>query len=128
MDKHEHHAELVNEFLADQEQIFNSSDQGIYAYLDDGCRVCNDKFATLLGYSSPEEWFEVNVQGSFPAIFVADKSQQVLVNAYQEAVEKMVGSTNKITWKKKSGETVDTTVILVPIIYKDHVLALHFVS
>ena len=128
MGQHKHHAELVNEFFAEQKKIFDSSDQGIYVYLDDDGRVCNDKFATLLGYSSPDEWLKVDVQGSFPSAFVADQSQQVLVSAYQNALEKMVGSVNKITWKKKSGETVDTTVILVPIAYQDHIFALHFVA
>ena len=128
MDKHEHHAELVSGFLKQQKQIFDSSSQAIYAFLDDDCRVCNQKFASLLGYSSPDEWFKVNVNGAFPAAFVDNRSQLILVNAYQNAMEKMMGSTVKIVWKKKSGGTVNTTVTLVPIAYQDHVFALHFVS
>lgn len=128
MNQHEHHAELVSGFVAEQKAIFDSSGQSIYAFLDDDCRVCNHKFATLLGYSSPDEWFKVNVQGSFPSAFVDDKSQQTLVTAYQNAMEDMVATRVKVTWKKKSGGTVDTTVILVPISYKGHVFALHFVS
>lgn len=128
MNQHKHHAELVDGFFAEQKQIFNSSEQGMYVYLDDDCRACNDKFATLLGYASPEEWFKVDVQGSFPGAFVADKSQTILVSAYQDAMEKMVGSTNKITWKKKSGEMIDTMVTLVPVAYQDHIFALHFIS
>lgn len=128
MDQHNHHGELVNGFLKEQKQIFDSSDNGIYVFLDDDCRACNHKFATLLGYTSPEEWFKVNVQGSFPDAFVDSKSQQTLVTAYQNAMEKMTGSTIKVTWKKKSGGTIDTTVILVPIVYQNHTFALHFVS
>lgn len=128
MDKHEHHGERVSGFLKEQRQIFDSSDQALYVFLDDDCRVCNDKFATLLGYDSPDEWSKVEAKGSFPGVFVADKSQEVLVTAYQNAMEKMVGSTINVTWKKKSGETVDTAVILVPIVYRGHVLALHFIS
>src|SRR3989338_8042917 len=128
MDTHEHHAELVKGFFEEQKQIFDSSDQAIYAFLDDDCRVCNNKFATLLGYASPDEWFKVDVKGSFPGAFVDSKSQETLVTAYQNAMEKMVGSTFKVTWKKESGETVDTTVTLVPIAYKGHIFAFHFVS
>src|SRR3989338_3154964 len=101
MNKHEHHAELVSGFLKQQKQIFDSSSQAIYAFLDDDCRVCNQKFASLLGYSSPDEWFKVNVNGAFPAAFVDNRSQLILVNAYQNAMEKMMGSTVKIVWKKK---------------------------
>jgi PAS domain-containing protein len=128
MEKHEHHAELVNGFFKEQQQIFDSSSQAIYAFLDDDCRVSNQKFATLLGYSSPDEWFKVDVQGSFPNAFVDSKSQQALVTAYQNAMENMAGSTIKVTWKKKSGKTVDATVILVPVVYQGHTFALHFIS
>jgi hypothetical protein len=114
--------------LKEQQQVFDASEQGMYAFLDDDCRVCNDKFATLLGYASPDEWFKKDVQGSFPDVFVDPKSQRALVTAYQNAMEKMVGSTIQVTWKKKSGGTVDTTVILVPVVYQNHVFALHFVS
>ena len=128
MDQHEHHAELVSGFFKEQQHIFDSSSQAMYAFLDDDCRVCNQKFATLLGYSSPDEWFKVNVQGAFPAAFVDNRSQQTVVAAYQNAMEKMEGAAIKVAWKKKSGGTIDTTVILVPVAYKGHVFALHFIS
>ena len=128
MDQHEHHGELVKGFFEEQKQIFTASDQAIYAFLDDDCRVCNAKLATLLGYASPDEWFNVNVQGSFPNAFVDPQSQQALVTAYQNAMEQMAGATIQVTWKKKSGGTIDTTVILVPVAYQGHVFALHFVS
>ena len=128
MDKHDGHGALVTGFLKEQKQIFDSSSQAVYAFLDDDCRVCNQKFASLLGYSSPDEWFKVNVHGAFPAHFVDDRSQLTLVTAFQNAMEKMTGSTIKVTWKKKSGGTVDTTVILVPVMHGDHPFALHFVS
>src|SRR3989344_318903 len=113
MDQHKHHAELVSGFFTEQQQIFDSSSQAMYAFLDDDCRVCNSKFAALLGYSSPDEWFKVNVQGAFPAAFVDNRSQQTVVAAYQNAMEKMEGAAIKVAWKKKSGGTIDTTVILV---------------
>jgi len=40
----------------------------------------------------------------------------------------MIGSTIDLTWKKKSGGTVDSTVILVPVAYDGHLFALHFLS
>jgi hypothetical protein len=128
MDKHEHHAELVSGFFNEQKQIFDTSSQGIYAFLDDDCRVFNDKFAKLLGYSSPDEWSKVDVKGAFPGVFVDLKSQQTLVDAYQNAMDKSEGATIKVAWRKKSGGTVDTNVILVPISYKGQLFALHFIT
>ena len=128
MDEHQHHGEVIRGFIEEQKEIFDSSTQAIYAFLDDDCRVANEKFASLLGYSSPDEWFKVDVHESFPDAFVAEDSQHALVTAYQNAMQHMEASTTEVTWKKKSGETVDTTVILVPIIHKGHLIALHFIS
>lgn len=128
MNQHEHHGELVEGFLKEQKEIFESSDQAMYVFLDDDCRACNGKFASLLGYDSAEEWFKVAVDGSFPGVFVDGKSQSTLVEAYQNAMENFAGSEIKVTWKKKSGGTVDTNVILVPISFKGHLFALHFIS
>ncbi len=124
---HDHdHSQLVHNFFKEQQQIFDSSSQAIYAFLGNGNIVCNEKFATLLEYSSPAEW--ATVQQGFTDAFVDAKSQQVLVSAYKNAMEKMEGATIEVTWKKKSGTTIDTTVILVPIAYQGHVFALHFVA
>jgi hypothetical protein len=128
MDKHDRHAEMVEGFFTQQQQIFDTSGQAMYAYLDDDCRICNIKFAKLLGYSSPDEWFNVKVNGSFPGAFVDENSQQTLVDAYQRAMEKMEGSSIHVTWKKKSGGTVSTKVILVPVVYQNQLFALHYIS
>lgn len=125
MNHHHNHSELLQGFFREQQHIFESSSQAIYAFLDDDNIVCNEKFATLLGYSSPAEW--ASVEGHFTEAFVDAKSGQTLVSAYQNAMEKLEGATIKVTWKKKSGDTINTIVILVPIAYQGHVFALHFV-
>ncbi len=98
----------------------------MYIYLDDDNKVCNSNFAELLGYKSPNEW--AKIRGNFPDLFVAKKSQKTLVSAYQNAMEKMVGSTISVTWKKKNGDEIETTTMLVPIAYDGHPMALHFIS
>ncbi len=95
-------------------------------YFDDELKLCNENFASLLGYGSAEEWAQV--EGSFPTLFVDEQSHDTLIEAYQKAMQNMAASTIKVRWKKQSGGTVDTTVILVPISYKGHVFALHFVA
>lgn len=124
---HHHDHETLLQSLADEYQdILDNSEQGIYIYLDDAHKVCNKKFATKLGYKSEEEWAKVTE--SFPEVFVAEESQEILIDAFQNAMEQMIGSTNKIVWKKKDGSKVHSTVILVPISYEGHMFALHFVS
>jgi hypothetical protein len=87
--------------------------------------VCNEKYASLLGYRSPEEWAKLvdPLQAT-----VVQGSQETLVKAYNQAMEKLIPSTIQVTWKKKTGGKVGTTVVLVPIAYDDHLFALHFIS
>jgi len=126
MGEHDHHNELMQSIAKEYQDILANSEQGIYLYLDDTSKVCNKKFATLLGYESEDEW--AKIQKSFPDAFVANESQETLISAFQDAMEKNIGSTNTIVWKKKDGSTVEATVMLVPISYEGHVFALHFVS
>ncbi len=126
---HEHghtHGDLLSELAEQLEPLFEESQQAIYVYLDDGNKVCNEKFASLLGYDSAEEWAQM--EGSFPALFVDESSQDTLIETFQKAMENVTASTIKVQWKKKSGETVDSTVILAPISYKGHLFALHFIE
>lgn len=120
------HHDLLGELTTQLEPVLESSEQAIYVYLDDEHKVCNEKFASLLGYGSAEEWAQI--KGSFPALFVDPNSQDTLISAYQKAMQSMTASTIKVRWKKKSGGTADTMVILVPISYKGHLFALHFVA
>ncbi|HEV2137413.1 MAG TPA: hypothetical protein VGR53_01065 [Nitrososphaerales archaeon] len=122
-DSHESIMKGVREQLAD---VFDESQQSVYVYLDDSNKACNKRFASLLGYASPTEW--AKVERNFPEAFVHPKDQRTLVKAYEEAMNKMVGSTISIKWKKKRGGEVPTTTILVPIVYEGHRLALDFIT
>jgi len=119
-----HHEELMARFLDQLRVIFESSEQPIYLYLDNTHKVCNQKLASLLGYSTPQEWARVEEVSDF----VAEKSMKSLVSAYQDAMDRKMGSMVEVTWRTKSRGTVNTNVILVPVAYNGHLFALHFVS
>jgi PAS domain-containing protein len=124
---HDHdHNDMMAALVSQYAHIFDNSTQGVYIYLNDELKACNKKFAALLGYGSPEEWAKNHEP--FLDAFVAESSQETLATAFGEAMEANTGSTNTILWKKQNGETVKTTVILVPIMYEGHIFALHFVS
>ena len=106
--------------------ILEHSEQSVYIYLDDVNKVCNKRFASLLGYDSPRDW--ASVKENFPETFVSAKDRETLVSAYQKAMNGLVGSAISIAWKKKKGGEVRTTTILVPIVYDGHRMALHFIT
>jgi PAS domain S-box-containing protein len=123
---HHAHNDIVQESYQQLKSIFDNSEQAMYLYLDDAHKICNERFAKLLGYDSPEAW--AAVKDPFPEVFVDEESQMTLIGAFQDAMEKLVGSTNDVTWKTKDGKPVATKVILVPYEHKGHFLALHFVA
>lgn len=124
MDTHSDHDQLIGKVAEEYEDILENSKQGIYIYLDDDNKICNEKFASMLGQTK-EEWEKPS---EFISTNVSDASAHKLVSAFQDAMENMVGTNLSVTWKKKGGDELTTNVILVPIVSQGHVLALHFVS
>jgi hypothetical protein len=125
MDGHSHEG-LVSGLYKQMKPVFDNSEQAMYLYLDDVHKVCNKRFADLLGYDSPKAWAAVDEP--FPMAFVTSRSRRTLVSAYQDAIERFVASVLNVTWQTKSGGSVDTQVILVPVVYEGHVFALHYIS
>lgn len=122
----QHHQELLKGVTVQYKEILDSSQQAVYIWLHDECMVCNSKFASLLGYSSASEFSQV--KGDFLDMFVAEPSQATLAKAYNDAMTKKISSTFSLTWKKKNGNTVRSSVNLVPIVFGDHLFALHFID
>ena len=120
-----HHEELVNGFYIQLKEIFDSSEQAIYLYLDDTHKVCNKKFAQMQGYSSPEEWAKV---ANPLEAGVEKSSQEAIVTAYTNAMEKLVASKIDVKLRKKNGAAFDASVIMVPVAYHGHLFALHYIS
>jgi PAS domain-containing protein len=118
--------EVLEDARKQLKDILDGSTQAIYVYLDDTHTICNQRFASLLGYGTAQEWEHVDMP--FAETFVADQSQEALVFAYRNAVHQKIGATLDVTWKKKSGGQVITRVILVPISYENALLALHFIT
>ena len=121
----EHHEELVKGLYDQMKPILDESEQPIFIYLDDNHKACNQKFAAMLGFKSPQEWAE---KQGFLEVYVTEKSRETLSNAYWKAMEKKVASTIPMTWMKKDGAAIESTMILVPIFFQGHMFSVHFVT
>ena len=120
-----HHEELINGLYEQMKTILEKSEQPIFIYLDDNHKACNQKFASMLGFKSPQEW--ADKQG-FLEVYVTEKSRETLSTAYWNAMQKMVASTISMTWMKKDGVSIDSTMILVPMFFEGHMFSVHFVT
>ena len=98
-----HHEELVKGLYDQMKTVLEGSEQPIFIYLDDNHKACNNKFAALLDFKSPQEWAALE---GFLEPYVEEKSRDTLMNAYWDAMKKMVASTSQITFIKKGGGSV----------------------
>lgn len=125
IDEMTHHEDLVNGLYNLLKQVLDTSEQPIFIYLDDNHKICNQRFANLLGYNSPQEWAKIP---GFLEVYVEESSRNTLMTAYWNATNKMVASTINLTWQKKDKTKISSTMILIPIAYEGHILSVHFVT
>ncbi len=120
----EYHEHLIREVAEIYEPILSSSSQAIYIYLDDQHKICNQKFADLLGYDSINEW----VENETPISDIIPTDQEAVIEAYGKAVESLESSFISVTAVTKSGSEVDLDIVMVPFTYKNEVFAVHFIT
>ncbi len=75
-----HHEELVKGIAAQLKPVLDKSGQAIYIYLDDTHKVCNKKFADLVGYKSAREWADTEA----PLSDVVEEDQPSVISAYED--------------------------------------------
>lgn len=121
-----HHEEVVRKIAAQLKPVLDKSGQGVYIYLDDAHKVCNKKFADLLGYKSAREWANAEA----PLSDVVEEDQPSVISAYENASENMVASCLDVRMKNiKTGRTIKTSMIVVPLTDGgNHVFTVHFFS
>lgn len=125
MDEQQHHEELIKGISKEQKLILDGSPQAIYIYLDDTHKVCNKKFADLLGYASPAAWAKMDA----PLADVVEKDQQLVIDAYGKAAEKLAASKLEISFKNvKTGKVIKAGLVMVPIAFSGHVFVMHFIQ
>ena len=125
MTEQEHHVELINGIAEQMKILLKESERAIYIYMDDSHKVCNKKFAGLLGYKSPREWADVEA----PLSDVVKDDQKKVINAYMNASEKGIASSIDVKMKNiKTEEILKINMIIAPTIYQRHIFTVHFLS
>ncbi len=111
--------------LRDQfQQIMSESPQAIFVYLDDYHKVCNERFADMLGYRSPEEWAAMKT----PVTDTTADTRDNMISSVMGALESKIASSVRVSWKRKTGEVINTICITVPGFVGGQPYAMHFFS
>jgi len=121
---HDQHAHLVHEVEELFKPVLSNSPQAIYIYLDDAHKICNKKYADMLGYKSVKEW----VDNEYPIDDVDEKDQPKGMKAYMAASEKLQAGNFTGTLVKRNGRKFKAQVIMTPFTYKGEVFVVHFIS
>ena len=125
MANEKHHEELVKGISEQLALILEKSKQAVYIYLDDIHKVCNEKFARLLGYKSAKEWTAMHA----PLSDVDEASRDDVIAAYENATDKFMASSLDIALRNvKTNKLIKARMIIAPMVYQGHVFAIHFLS
>jgi PAS domain-containing protein len=120
-----HHQALIKGVAKNWEFLLEKSRQAVYIYFDDVHKVCNQKFAKLLGYASPEEW----QKNETPLDDVVEEDQDAVVAAFTQASEKLSASSLDVSVKNvKTGKPLKVNVIMAPIEFNLHIFVIHFIT
>jgi hypothetical protein len=125
MTNESHHETLIKGIAREQKPILDTSGQAVYIYLDDTHKICNKKFAALLGYKSVREW----VDNETPLDDVIEKDQPKIIDAFTRASESLEASSLPVTLKNvKTGKLIKTRAFVAPLVFKGHVFVIHFIE
>lgn len=119
------HMEAIAQLREQLALVFDRSSDGVYLWLDDEAKVCNERLATMFGYSA-DEWKETNTP--FLETFIAADDREVYSKNYHEHV---VGAGSPITFRfrglRRDGSTFLAETDMIPVGYGPHPIAYHFV-
>lgn len=118
------HDRAIDELAEHLRPIFESSPDGIYIWLDEANKTCNEKLAKMFGYTVAE-WEAVD---DFASTLVAASDRGVYVWNYQNRVaDPKFPVTFRFRGLRRDGSTFEAETDMIPLTYGGHVIAYHFV-
>jgi PAS domain S-box-containing protein len=117
------HKQAIDELREHLRPVFDNSPDGVYVWLDEQNKTCNDKLAKLFGYSI-EEWEAVD---DFAGTFLADDRGHYVWEYQTKVLNLQFPTTFRFKGRRKDGSTFDAQTDMVPLSYGGHAVAYHFV-
>jgi PAS domain S-box-containing protein len=119
------HDVATAELAAHLRPIFDSSPDGVYVWLDEEHWICNQRFASMFGYDSPDE---LNDTPYLLQRLVHEDDQQLVSWNYWNRVQALAYPvTFRFRGTCKDGSTHLVETDMIPITYGGHTFAYHFV-
>ena len=128
MSSQKHDAEEHEQILREMEEqlgpVFDSSPVGVYLYVTDVHKICNERMARMHGMTV-EEWRNTP---TFLNDFIAEEDREMYARNYQHHV---AGLRHPVTFRfrglRKDGSTFAAETDMIPLCWHGHPVAYHFV-
>ena len=118
------HNKMIGELAKEFKPVLDNSTDGVYLWLDNDNMICNEKFAKMFGYTVKE----MQSNGDFLGKLVAEKDQKMFAENYNKSIAQLTSPVSfKFTGIKKDGSKVKAETVMIPITFKNHAIAYHFV-
>ena len=115
---------VIRELAEQFRPVMEQSPDGVYLWLDEAHKACNGRLAGLFGFTV-EEWCSTQ---PFLENFVAEEDRGVFSWNYHNRVAAL---TFPVTFRfrglRKDGSTFSAETDMIPISYRGHAVAYHFV-
>lgn len=116
--------DVIRELAAQFRPIMDRSPDGVYLWLDEAHKVCNQRLADLFGYTV-EEW---SAAEPFLDSFVAEEDRALYSWNYHNRVAALAFPvTFRFRALRKDGSTFAAETDMIPISHRGHAVAYHFV-
>lgn len=117
-------AAVVREMAQHLAEVFEAVPGGVYLYLDPTHKVCNGRLAEMLG-TTVEEWQRLE---NFRDTFVDVSDRQSYCDTYERVVHQLDWpDTYGFRALRKDGTSFEAEATIVPLTFRGHKLAYHFV-
>ena len=118
------HTEVLNAVAEQFRPVFEASPDGVYLWLDESHKACNERMAALHGMTV-EEWCAAE---PFLESFVAEEDREHYAWNYHHRVRALAFPTTfRFRAQRKDGTTFAAETEMIPISYQGHAIAYHFV-
>jgi PAS domain S-box-containing protein len=119
------HEVATKELAEHLRPLFESSSDGVDVWLDEEHWICNQRFAELLGYDSPDD---LNDTPHLLQRWVHEEDQGQFSWSYWNRVQTLsFPTTLRFRGIRKDGSEVPVETDMIPLTFGGHTFAYHFV-
>jgi PAS domain S-box-containing protein len=122
--KDELHEQILREVGEHLWPLFDRSPDGVYLYVTDHHKICNERMARMHGMTV-QEWQST---ATFLNDFIVEEDRAMYAGKYREHV---AGLSHPVTFRfralRKDGSTFTAETDMIPFCWRGHPVAYHFV-